>query len=283
MRALGWSAMRALGGGLLLAVASSGCLSRAASDPVILALDGQEARRSDFERYLTDLESRQQTAVEPSVREALLHDWLERRVLVLAARSRGLLKPGASSSDERVAVEQFLTAEIGTRVSVGDDEVADYYRQHAAELGRPEEFTLRQILVPTANEARDVQRRLQKDPKSFELLAQAVSRGPEASRGGLMGSFSAGQLPPELETAAFALQPGETSGIVSTSLGQHVLRLEARTPARPLSPDEARDRIRALLLEKKSALVQRDIVAGLMARAKVNHEAAKSTLHIAPS
>jgi len=275
--------MRALGGGLLLAVASMGCAARPAADPVILALDGQEARRSDFVGYLSELESHQETALDPAVRAAVLNEWLERRVLVLAARSRGLLKAGASPADERAAVERFLSAEMASRVSVSDDEIGQYYREHSSELGRPEEVTLRQILVPTANEARDVQRRLQKDPKSFELLAQAVSRGPEASRGGLMGSFSAGQLPPELEAAALALQPGQTSGIVSTSLGQHVLRLEARTPARPLSPDEARDRIRALLLEKKSALVQRDIVAGLMARAKVNHEAAKSIQRTAPS
>jgi len=260
-----------------------GCAARPAADPVILALDGQEARRSDFVGYLSELESHQETALDPAVRAAVLNEWLERRVLVLAARSRGLLKAGASPADERAAVERFLSAEMASRVSVSDDEIGQYYREHSSELGRPEEVTLRQILVPTANEARDVQRRLLKNPKSFELLAQSMSRGPEASQGGLMGSFSAGQLPPELEAAAFALKPGETSGIVSTPLGQHVLRLEARTPARPLAPDEAREKIRALLLESKSARAQRDIVAGLMARAKVNHEAAQSSLHPPPS
>nr|ADC35748.1 hypothetical protein [uncultured bacterium 293] len=246
---------------------------------MILALDGQEARRSDFEAYLTELQSHQDTALPPAVREALLNEWLERRVLVLAARSRGLVKPGAGEAEERVAVEQLLASEMAARVKVSETEIADYARDHTAELGRPEEVTLRQILVPTANEARDVQRRLQKDPKSFELLAQSVSRGPEAGKGGLMGSFSAGQLPPELEAAAFALKPGETSGIVVTPLGQHVLRLEARTAAHPFSPEETRDRVRALLREKKSSLAQREIVAGLMARAKVNHEAAQSSLH----
>ena len=57
-------------------------------------------------------------------------------------------------------------------------------------------MTLRQILVPTETEARDVRRRLQKDPKSFEALARARSKAPEAAAGGLMGTFSRGQLPP---------------------------------------------------------------------------------------
>jgi parvulin-like peptidyl-prolyl isomerase len=262
---------------LLLALAFTGCLARTASDPVILSLDGGELRRSDFERYVTELEAQQQTALDPSVRDALLQDWLERRVLVLAARARGLVGPAASPSEERTAVELLLSAEIGSRLAVGEEEVAAYYTSHGSEFTVPEQVALRQILVPTANEARDVQRRLQKDPKTFEMLAQAISRGPEAPRGGLMGSFSSGQLPPELEAAAFPLPPGQTTGVVQTSLGFHVLRVESRTPARTLSLAEARDRIHAQLLAGKSARAQRDFVAGLMARAKVNHEAAKTT------
>ncbi|HEU5323873.1 MAG TPA: peptidylprolyl isomerase, partial [Methylomirabilota bacterium] len=244
---------------------------------MILSLDGRELRRSDFERYVAELEAQQQTALEPSVRAALLQDWLERRVLVLAARSRGLLRGEAAPEEERLAVETLLSAEIGPKLAVTEQEIAAYYAAHADEFAVPAEVTLRQILVPTANEARDVKRRLQKDPKTFELLAQTVSRGPEASRGGLMGSFAAGQLPPELEAAAFPLQPGQTTGVVQTSLGHHVLRVEARSPARTLSLAEARDPVHARLLAGKSARAQRDFVAGLMARAKVNHEAAKTT------
>ena len=261
----------------LLSLALTGCLARTASDPVILSLDGRELHRSDFERYVTELEAQQQTALDASVRDALLQDWLERRVLVLAARSRGLLAASASPSEERAAVELLLTAEIGSKLNVSEEEVTAYYSGHAGEFTLPEQVTLRQILVPTANEARDVKRRLLKDPKTFEQLAQTVSRGPEASRGGLMGSFSTGQLPPELEAAAFPLAPGQTTGVVQTSLGHHVLRVESRTPARNLSLAEARDGIHAQLLSGKSARARRDFVAGLMARAKVNHEAAKST------
>ena len=271
--------MRTAGLPLLLALAALGCriFPGSESDPVILALDGAEQRRSDFERYVGELEARQQTALEPPVREALLQDWLERRVLVLAARGKGLLREPASAEEERAAVEMLLSAEIGAHIGVSDEEVAAHYAEHASEFTVPEEVVLRQILVPTANEARDALRRLRKDPKAFELLAQTVSRGPEASRGGLMGRFARGQLPRELEEAAFALQPGQTSGVVQTGLGYHVLRAESRTPARTLDLGEAREHVRARLLAARSARAQRDFVAGLMARAKVNHEAVKST------
>jgi hypothetical protein len=56
-----------------------------------------------------------------------------------------------------------------------------------------------------------------------------------------------------------------------------VLRLESRTAARALTLEEARDAIRGQLEAARTARARRDFVAGLMARAKVNHEAAKST------
>ena len=112
---------------------------------------------------------------------------------------------------------------------MSEAEVAPYYAEHAGEFAAPETVTVRQILVPTANEARDVRRRLQKRPQAASRCwRRRVSRGPEASTGGLMGTLRARQLPPELEAAAFALAAGATSDVVQTPLGYHVLRVDAR-------------------------------------------------------
>ena len=136
-------------------------------------------------------------------------------------------------------------------------------------------MTIRQILVPTSNEARDVRRRLGRDGQSFAVLAQTISRAPEASAGGLMGTFARGQLPSELERAAFALGPGQTSDVVQTPLGYHVLRLDSREAPRQASLEESRAEIRTRLGEARSDRKVREFVTGLMARANVNHEAAK--------
>ncbi|PYQ00182.1 MAG: hypothetical protein DMF82_22795, partial [Acidobacteria bacterium] len=147
------------------------------------------------------------------------------------------------------------------------------------EFRSPETVSLRQILVPTMNEARDVRRRLLKDPRSFPALAQTLSRAPEASAGGLMGSFTRGQLPPELDKAAFALAPGQISDPVQTAFGFHVLRLDSKQPSREPSLEESREEIRSRLRRQKVDHRVQQFVAGLMARAKVNHEAAQSSSH----
>lgn len=261
----------------VLALLLAGACDRARrADPVILSLGEQEVRLSDFERYTGEVEARGKAALDPAVRKSLLEAYLERRVLVLEARDRGLLSGAASSEQEAEAVRKLLAADALSAVEVSEAEVDQYYREHADEFATPETVTVRQILVPTSNEARDVRRRLGRDDgKNFAVLAQTMSRAPEASAGGLMGTFSRGQLPPELETAAFALAAGRTSDVVRTPLGYHVLRLDSRQPARPSTLEESRAAIRTRLLETKSDRKVREYVSGLLARAKVNHEAAK--------
>jgi hypothetical protein len=55
--------------------------------------------------------------------------------------------------------------------------------------------------------------------------------------GGDLGWFPRGWLTaPEVEAAAFALQPGEVSGVIHSALGYHIVQTLERDPARPLSP-----------------------------------------------
>lgn len=265
----------ALSHGLALVLLIAACGPPQPADPVILALGEDSIRRSDFERHLARLAAQGLDASDPAVRRSVLDSFLEERVLVLEARSRGLLKAGAGPEEEQLAAQQLLAESARSRAVVSDDEVADYYASHLAELGQPETVTLRQILVPTENEARDVRRRLSKEAKSFEMLAQTRSRAPEASAGGLMGSFTRGQLPLELEAAAFALSPQGISEPVKTPLGYHVLRVDTHTAARERSPEECRDEIYRVLLQRKSADASREAVKTLLGRAKVNYEAAK--------
>jgi len=257
----------------------AGCRTRGASDPVILSLGDQVVRRSEFDRHVIALEQQGGAPVDAKVREALLGRFLEERVVVLEARVRGLVPPPASPEQEEAAARKLLGDEGASGPDVTEEDVAAYYQAHQDELQSPETVTLRQILVPTMNEARDVRRRLQKEPRSFPVLAQTLSRGPEASAGGQMGTFARGQLPAELERATFDLAAGAVSDPVPTAYGFHVLRVDARQPARRPTLEECRDEIRARLRRERSDQRIQQFVAGLMARAKVNHEAALVAVH----
>lgn len=72
----------------------------------------------------------------------------------------------------------------------------------------------------------------------FAALAKQVSQD-EATRdnGGDLGWFPRDVMPPEFEQAAFALKPGQISGVVSTQLGLHIIKLLDHADARPLTPE----------------------------------------------
>ena len=245
-------------------------------DPVVLSLDGEEVRRSDFEEHVATIEARGLGPLSPETREGLLEAFLEEQVLLLEARHQGLLGPSASPEEGPRAVAQLLGRAVPPP-EVTESEVQAHYAAHAAEFRIPETVTVRQILVGTLNEARDLKRRLYRVPRSFETLAGSRSTGPEAAVGGFMGTFERGQLPSELEDAAFTLEPGRTSPPIQTSLGYHVLRVDSRQPARELSLDEARGWIRERLTRERADAAVRAFVAGLLSRARVNHEAAISS------
>jgi peptidyl-prolyl cis-trans isomerase C len=268
--------LRAARAAVLLLGALCACHERPAPDPVILSLGDQVVRRSEFARHFAALKGRGLEGDDAALRKTVLDTFLEERVLVLEARRRGTLKADSDPEHEEAAAQQLLTeVAVAARV-VSDEEIAAYYDSHQAELHLPDQVVLSQILVPTENEARDVRRRLSKEPKSFGMLAQARSRSPEASQGGLMGKFSRGQLPPELEAVAFALAPGGTSEPVKSPLGYHVLRVEAREAARDRTLEECHGEIRALLQRDKADQAARAFVRGLLAQAKVNYEAAEA-------
>ncbi|MGE5125701.1 MAG: peptidylprolyl isomerase [Betaproteobacteria bacterium] len=252
----------------LLAVA--GCRDK---DPAVLKLEGETVRRSDFERYLAQVEVRDLGPLSAEARAGMLDAFLEQRALVIEARHRGLLPARASAEQELEAVTRLL-AESVRPPEVKDEEIAAWAAAHASELVVPERVSLRQVLVATLNEARDVKRRLGRDPRTFDTVARDVSKGPEAAVGGYMGTFERGQLPAELEAAAFALPEGGTSEPIQSPLGYHVLRVESRQAARAIPLEEARERIRGRLAREKRTAAERAFVAAIMARAKVDHEAA---------
>ena len=65
--------------------------------------------------------------------------------------------------------------------------------------------------------------------KAFKDVALAYSEDANvAATGGERGLISRGLLPPEVEEVAFALSTGETSGIIQSALGFHVVRVTDR-------------------------------------------------------
>ena len=99
-----------------------------------------------------------------------------------------------------------------------------------------------------------------------ELAAQMSDDPGSARRGGALGVFERGRMLAPVDQAVFAMQPGETSEPVASSLGYHVLRLDALDiPELPEVAAEFRAAIRQERLAEAEAayIAQLDSLAGL--------------------
>ena len=69
--------------------------------------------------------------------------------------------------------------------------------------------------------------------ENFENLAKEYSDDGSKQNGGDLGWFGKGRMVPEFEKAAFALQPGQTSEIVESQFGFHIIKNEGRRTGDP--------------------------------------------------
>ncbi|MDQ6953117.1 MAG: peptidylprolyl isomerase [Mariprofundaceae bacterium] len=106
--------------------------------------------------------------------------------------------------------------------------------------------------------------------ETFAMRAKEVSQGPSSSRGGDLGWFKRGQMVPAFEKSAFALQAGETSGVVESQFGFHIIHVIARRHIDPNSLLARHDQIQQALT---SAEMQNQVprwLANLKAKASIH-------------
>ncbi len=120
---------------------------------------------------------------------------------------------------------------------------------------RAEHISARHILVNTDVEAQQLLGRLQAG-EDFAELARTYSQDLSTrDTGGELGYFPQGVLiSPEVEAAAFALQPGQISPVIQSSLGYHIVQVVERVPDMEITSDNV------YLLRDKAV---REWVAGL--------------------
>jgi len=153
---------------------------------------------------------------------------LQARIDALSESIGGAEAFAAWMADHGYTEEQF-------RASLRRQVAAAWMRDQVIDAvpGVAEQVHIRQIMLYNESDAQTVYELLQ---AGWDFATLADQYAPLTK--GELGWFPRGYLVhPTIEEAAFALQPGETSPVVASSVGWHILYLVARDPARPLSPD----------------------------------------------
>lgn len=231
------------------------------------------ARQFDLERRVLASAEARDVVVPEATLEAALEE-VRGRYPDLDGFRDDLAGNGLSVAAYRDALERELRVEavlekVGSRAArVSDIDVELYYHYHPEQFLRPQTRVARHILI-TVNEAMaentraaaesrmgDITARLAKDPKRFEEQAMKHSECPTALNGGLLGQVRRGQLYPELDAVLFDLAPMALSPVLESPVGLHLVRCDKIIPAGHARLDEARDKIREVLLTRRKRICQ---------------------------
>lgn len=141
----------------------------------------------------------------------------------------------ASMYEEEVLVKAAKPsqAEIDTYVKAHPEE--QVHARHILIATKSAEMPTEQggLDKPAARaKAEEVLKRV-KAGENFENLAKEYSDDGSKQNGGDLGWFGKGRMVPEFENAAFALQPGQTSEIVESQFGFHIIKNEGRRTGDP--------------------------------------------------
>jgi peptidyl-prolyl cis-trans isomerase D len=133
-------------------------------------------------------------------------------------------------------------AKISESLAPTDSDLVRVYNQNREQFRTKERVHAEHILLKTAGkppaedtkikaQAEDLLKQL-KGGANFADLAKKYSEDTgSAAKGGDLDWIERGQTLPEFERTAFALKPGETSGLVKTEVGYHIIRVIAHEDA----------------------------------------------------
>jgi len=179
-----------------------------------------------------------------------------------------------------LSTEQLVKKEVKPPPSPSDTEIADYYQKNKARMRREEAVKLSEIFVRadsrTSPDARTKARQKiesilkeVRGGKDFATLARQHSESPDATQGGEMGYVTRNGTLPALASAAFPLKTGETSDVVETPFGYHILKVTERKPAGDVTLKEAKPQISKIVSDQKERAAFNAYLATLKAGAKI--------------
>ncbi|MGN6304654.1 MAG: peptidylprolyl isomerase [Mesorhizobium sp.] len=250
---------------------------------VVATIGGKPITEADL--AMAEGELSQQFAQLPAEqrRAAALSAAIEIKVMAAKAVADGLDKDAdfqrrAAFLQERALHGEIVEKEVVDKIT--DDEVRARYDKEIAAQPAVNEVHARHILVKTKEEADAIIKELDGGAK-FEELANKHTTDPSGkTSGGDLGWFGPGQMVPEFEKAAMALEPGSyTKEPVQTQFGWHVIKVEDKRPKQPPAFEQVKDQIRSAVLRDKYFALVKELRAA--AKVEIPDEALKKAVDAA--
>jgi len=180
----------------------------------------------------------------------------------------------------QITIKKLVDKDLASKIVVTPEEVKAFYDGNPDVFKTPEMVRASHILVKVDKTASDeekakalekiktIQKRI-KSGEDFAEVAKEVSDCPSKDNGGDLNFFHKGQMVPPFENAAFSMKQGETSDIVETEFGYHIIKLTDKKTAGTMSFDEVKPRIEQHLKNEKMSQEFPKYVETFKSKAKI--------------
>ncbi len=243
------------------------------------------AHQKDFEADNQAIRPKNLPAPTAEETNQLKDQWSELKIRAERARKAGLEKNGALPLKLKIQRANVLANEYSKSLEEKFKATDEEIKKYRAENPKSDPDKIKK-------QAEDVLARVKKG-EDFTTLAKEFSEDGSAQEGGDLGWFTRERMVKEFSDAAFALKPGETSGLVKSQFGWHIIKLEERRmkkpdpkapkpavspaadgkPAAPAAPEEE-VRARHILFSTRDA----DGVEQMLTQKKIQRELEDTTL-----
>jgi peptidyl-prolyl cis-trans isomerase C len=197
-------------------------------------------------------------------------------------QARGVtLEQLRADTAQTIAVNLMLKTELEPKILVSEADSKKFYDENRPRFRQEDSVHASHILIRTGEQA-DAAAKAKAKTQADDLLAQIkkganfadlakkFSQDPgSATNGGDLGFFSKGQMVPAFEQAAFGLKPGQTSGVVETPFGYHIIHVSETKAGRDLGYDEVKAQIDDYLKQQLRDRKSQEFVDQLKAKGKV--------------
>lgn len=161
-----------------------------------------------------------------------------------------------------LVIKTLIDKEVIDTLTVSDGQIRSFYEDNPDLFRRPEQVKASHILVQvpeSADEAQKAQaqaaiRALKQridNGEDFATLAMDHSACPSKAKGGDLGFFGREEMVAPFSEAAFALQPGQVSDVVTTRFGFHLIRVTERQAEEAMAFNDVKDAIATRLRQEQ--------------------------------
>ena len=222
--------------------------------------------RKLVEQKVKELEIRvSEDEIRQSIEDVKKQNNLNQEALIAALKGQGLtFEEYKVQLREQLERLRLISQEVKAKIQVSEREMREYYEANSTAFGGEEQFKARHIFFKLDKKAtsQEIKRIMAhaltvlyeaRAGKDFVELAKKYSEDPNAQKdGGDLGTFRKGDMSTEIEETVVGMKAGDISDLVNSTVGLHIIKLEARAPGKAKPFEQVKPQVEDILYRKKS-------------------------------